>query len=59
MSSSKVFKRTSAFVPEKIISRRKKEESGWKSVGMSRGKQGDAFVAGSEYERIHRHQPPG
>jgi flagellar assembly protein FliH len=53
MNSSKIFKRTSSFIPEKIVSKRKKEGSGWKSdIPISR--QEDGSIAGSKHDRIRR-----
>ena len=45
MSSSKVFKKTGSFIPEKIIST-KKELPGWKSVTIPAGKKDEHFVSG-------------
>jgi flagellar assembly protein FliH len=52
MSSSKVFKRTSSFIPEKIFSQRKKAGSGWKSVAIPIG---EALVPDSEHDHSRRH----
>jgi flagellar assembly protein FliH len=59
MNSSKVFKRTSSFIPEKIFSRKGEMGSGWKSVAIPIGQGEDATVSGSESDHLHRHHSLG
>ena len=59
MNSSKVFKRTSSFIPEKIFSKKGKMGSGWKSVAIPIGQGEDATVSGSESDHLHRHHSLG
>jgi flagellar assembly protein FliH len=51
MNSSKVFKKTSSFIPEKIISQRKKADSGWKTEAIPVEQVRDHTLSGNAPQR--------
>jgi flagellar assembly protein FliH len=55
MNSSKVFDRTSSFIPEKIFSRKGTKGTGWQSVAIPIGQGEDTTDSGSEGNRLQPH----